>query len=373
MGVRQSMEVAKAVMAFCQQLGTCERIDGIIDDEKFRTQLSDLLAEAPSSFKQFICDAQKPPENEAENGAPVTHRALNSLRISSGPQFDPSLGPELLRWYNDPETIFVGSNAPEDDTSISSPSSSHSSFLASIYLLTNKKRTIDNVRWRLCLIALAKVVDRLEGVYLTDSLVEQVADIVDPKRVKIKNGKAEIRGWLHPLLSAASRYRLLSEELGTGELCCLPPDIGESLWTHYLPKSGEVHDTCVKWLLDRDIEKLSSTIINSSDREVVTVSLAAKNVVEFWRRKLDIFGQRYIQPGRFDFTQAQGKMILLLSLTEPKLAFLPATILLSKQESENARSRIINIINVIFGFYLPSFHRQPFLYQPSQKGSHITL
>lgn len=87
---------------------------------------------------------------------------------------------------------------------------------------------MDNVRWRLCLIALANVVDKFEGVYPTNSLVEQVTNIVDPKRVR--TGEEGIAKWLQPLLRAASKYRLLTEELGIGELCCLPPDTGNTMY-----------------------------------------------------------------------------------------------------------------------------------------------
>jgi hypothetical protein len=134
------------------------------------------------------------------------------------------LGPELLGWYKEPRTIFVGSQ----DTLNPSPDSSLGSFLASVYLFTKEKKPVDNVRQRLCLTALATVVDKLEGVYLTDSLVEQVADIIDPKRGKDQKAKV-LKGGLKSLLGAASRYRLLSEELGIGELCCLPPATGDSL------------------------------------------------------------------------------------------------------------------------------------------------
>jgi hypothetical protein len=129
-----------------------------------------------------------------------------------------------LRWYKEPRTIFVGS----EGTLNPSPDSSLASFLASVYLFTKEKKTVDNVRRRLCLIALATLLDKLEGVYLTNSLVERVADIIDPERGK--NQKAEVLEGLKSLLGAASRYRLLSEELGIGELCCLPPTTSDNLY-----------------------------------------------------------------------------------------------------------------------------------------------
>ncbi|KAL3472400.1 hypothetical protein BJX99DRAFT_262387 [Aspergillus californicus] len=303
MGVQNSKEVADTVIAACQQQGTSGRIDSIISDEKFRTQLSSLLAEVPSSFKRFVCSTEKLSEGKAEYGArgTVTHRAFNSLWNSSGPQLDASLEPELWRWYEDPEKVFVRS----EDTINLSPGSSHSSFLASVYLFEEEEETIHNVRERLCLTALATVVDKLDGDYLTDSLVEQVADIVDPTRKK--GGEAKVLERLKSLLRAASRYRLLAEELGIGELCCLPPDTGDSLWTAHLPKSGKVHDACVRLILDRDIRQLSSTIISPIGSEAVTVSSAAKKVVEFWRMKLDLFGFQYTQPEPHLNTSQLGK------------------------------------------------------------------
>ncbi|KAL4866872.1 hypothetical protein BDV12DRAFT_128922 [Aspergillus spectabilis] len=184
MGVHISRQVAEAVITACQRPNAQGRIDGILHDENFRKQLSSLLKEVPSLLKKQAC--RKPLGDKKEYGDEkiTSHRAFNSLWTSSGPSFDPSLGKELLKW--------------------------------------------------LCLIPIAILVEKFDGVYHTETLVKQVADImIDSKCVSHK--KEEITKFLPSLLLAAKKYRALSREIGTGALCCLPPDIGDTL---YVPRKG---------------------------------------------------------------------------------------------------------------------------------------
>ncbi|KAL3468882.1 hypothetical protein BJX99DRAFT_97658 [Aspergillus californicus] len=303
MGAQTSQQVAEAIITACQRPDARGRIDGILLDEQFRTHLSGLLEEVPSSFRKQVC--RKPLGNKRKYGEEKTirHRAFSRLWTSSGPSFDPSLGVELMRC----------------PLSGSSPGSC----IASVYLL-KERRMIDSIRWRLCLASLSALSDKFEGGCQMDTLIKQVIDIViaskcpSDEQEKIKE---KINKDLPSLLLAAKKYRVLSNKLGIGALCCLPPDIGDSLWEKFFPLSGSVHETCVKLLFDTGIREESLTIISPTDRDPVTVSLAARKVFDFWEKRFNNLNLEYIQPGGFSMTTFLLTFNqLFLSLTKPMTA-----------------------------------------------------
>ncbi|KAL4927740.1 uncharacterized protein BDV17DRAFT_116643 [Aspergillus undulatus] len=291
MGVQISQEVAEEIFTACQRPNAQGRIDDILHNENFRTLLSNLLEEVPFWLKKQVHDKMHRKKQEYGEEKVISHRAFSSLWASPGPSFDSSLGKELLKWYEKPATLF--------NVSSSSPDSSPGSYIASLYLLA-QRRMADKIRWRLSLIPLATLSKKFKGIG-TESLNKQVTDILIASKC-VSDDKEEISQRLPSLFSAAKKYQALCDKIGIGSLCCLPPDIGDNIWENRLPYSGEVHEACVKLLLDTDIREVSSTIIGLSDHGPVTVSLAATKVVDFWEKKLNEFNLEYTQPEGFPMT-----------------------------------------------------------------------
>lgn len=65
----------------------------------------------------------------------------------------------------------------------------------------------------------------------------------------------------------------------------MPADICR--WEKWLPEKGTVHDRCVQWLLDKEIQKEASINVSGDDRQLITAFASAKRVVGYIEKLLE--------------------------------------------------------------------------------------
>lgn len=182
-----------------------------------------LWKELPAALREDICGYRKNSGNgrkrrRSDSDEDVTeHRAYKSITRASRPRLCPAIERYLVRWYKEPQTIF------EQGRDIS-PSNPIDCYFNVIYSL-HESRSVDSVRWKLCLIPLSRLKRRFQSQRISSNKLDDLATVAIQSGLLVHN-KEEIRKSLPSLLTISNRYeRLATSAGGEGTLCCLPEDV----------------------------------------------------------------------------------------------------------------------------------------------------
>ncbi|KAE8363897.1 hypothetical protein BDV27DRAFT_158358 [Aspergillus caelatus] len=302
MGTKISKQVAEKVIDACEEANGADRLDSILlERAEFQQLLFDLWSEIPPQLQRSITGVTRKgrkPNSDYGDGKAREHRAFKSLWAASGPKLGQVARRTLRQGYKEPRTILY-------DTANNVDAVEHNvvnTYLNYIYRL-EENRERDTIRWRLGLIPLSNLAAKFTNKNMDTSDYDMVAHQLTYSGLIVRNNE-EIRKKLPSWIGASKRYNNIAQSLnGSGTICCLPEEPGDSLWQKHLPMNGAVHNVCMQLLTDEGIGEMAAKDIFADDEGLgkVTVNNAAERIIEFFSSRFrDLEFINYQPPQPFD-------------------------------------------------------------------------
>ncbi|KAK2757197.1 hypothetical protein FQN54_004711 [Arachnomyces sp. PD_36] len=270
MGGNISVQTVQNFAVTLQNACSQPDFDQLLENPELLGIISNLFGQLPAQYQTRI-----------RRGNISQDRAFKRISSIASVSLTPTARNSLLLWKGNPSKFLEPCTKTPDFSS--NPLNGYLNFL----LQLDQDKELVKIRGRLSLIPLARLKAKFNEERLNATSHDGFADIITNSEL-ITDNKDAISGRIRAWINAGGRYESLASELGgLGSLCCLPDEVGDSIWEKHLQKGGDSRIASVALLKTKGVTEEACKNIGKEETSEISANEVAKKVVDYIWDKID--------------------------------------------------------------------------------------